>query len=79
MKGKIQKWGNSLGLRIPKTFAQEAKLSAGSMVDIRIDGDVLMVKSLSPTYNLDDMLSMISPKNMHSEVDFGRNVGGEIW
>ena len=79
MKTKIQKWGNSLGLRIPKTFAQEARIDNGASVDIKVEGKKLVIKPLKPSFNLDDLLARVTPQNTHKEIDTGRNIAKEIW
>ncbi len=79
MKTKVQKWGNSLGLRIPKTFAQEARIDDGSPVDIKIEGKKLVIKSLRSSFNLDDLLAQVTPQNIHEEIDTGQNIGREVW
>ena len=79
MKTKIQKWGNSLGLRIPKTFAQEARIDNGASVDIKVEGKKLVIKLLKPSFNLDDLLARVTPRNTHKEIDTGQNIAKEIW
>ncbi len=80
MVTKIQKWGNSLGLRIPKSFAKEAGVEEGSAVDISIQGDRLVIQAVRPQrYELDDLLSQIREANLHDEIDTGRQVGREAW
>ena len=79
MKSKVQKWGNSLGLRIPKVLAEETNLGEGSSVDIRVDGSVLIIKSSKKYYSLSKLLSQITSKNLHSEIDFGQPKGKEVW
>jgi len=77
---KILKWGNSLGLRIPKAFAEEARDEAGSMVDLTMEGDRLIVKPMvNPRYQLEDLLSKVTKKNLHEEITTGEIVGREIW
>lgn len=79
MKTKVQKWGNSLGVRIPKSFSEEAKLDEGCSVEIVLDNDRIIIKSLKPNYELNDLLKQINSNNIHREVDTGREVGQEIW
>jgi len=79
MKSKVQKWGNSLGIRIPKSFAQETKLNDGSAVDISVDGDALVVRSLQSSYSLKKLINQITPENIHAEVSSGSKTGKEIW
>ncbi len=79
MKTKVQRWGNSLALRIPKPFAIEADLDEGESVDLRLkDGKIVVEKSPS-VYALEDLLSDITTDNIHAEVDFGDSQGNEIW
>jgi antitoxin MazE len=80
MVTKIQKWGNSLGLRIPKSFAKDAGVDEGSPVDISIDGNRLIVRPVRPTkYELKDLVSLIREDNLHEEIPAGRRVGREVW
>ena len=80
MQTKIQKWGNSLGLRIPRSVAEEAGVEAGSAVDISIRrGDLVVKPARRRKYRLKDLLRQINSKNIHAEVDAGAPVGREIW
>ena len=80
MQTKIQKWGNSLALRIPRSFAREAGVAAGSEVDLSVqDGDLVVKPATRRTYQLKDLLRRVTAKNLHGEVDTGRPVGREIW
>jgi len=60
MKTKVQKWGNSLGLRIPKIFAREARIDDGSSIDIKIEGKKLVIKPLRSSFNLDALLAQVT-------------------
>lgn len=80
MRTKIQKWGNSLGLRIPKSFAEEASLKEGSAVDLSIENKSLVVKALpKKQFDLTQLVSAISDDNLHEEVATGEAVGRESW
>ena len=80
MVTKIQKWGNSLGVRIPKSFAAEADIEEGSEVDIAIaEGKLVITPRQKPRYELTDLLAKVSKKNLHEEVDTGEPVGREVW
>ncbi len=80
MLTKIQKWGNSLGLRIPKSFAAEAAVEAGSTVDIAIEGDGLVIRPIRrPKYSLANLLGQVNAGNRHDEVSTGDAVGREAW
>lgn len=80
MRTKIQKWGNSLGLRIPKSFAAETGVEAGSDVELSVKNGQLTVRPiLRPQYDLDDLLQKVTSKNVHGEIDSGDAVGREGW
>ena len=80
MKTKIQKWGNSLAIRIPKTFAIETHLQSGSTVDISIQNNFLILKPAEAIeYTIEDLLSRINKRNLYKEIDTGSPIGKEIW
>ena len=80
MEAKIQKWGNSLGLRIPKAFAAEVGVGPGSSVDLSVhEGDLVVRPLRSDVLRLADLLEKVTPSNMHAEVPTGSAVGNEVW
>jgi antitoxin MazE len=80
MRARVQRWGNSLALRIPKAFATETALESGSEVELTLDEGRLIVTPLtSPSYELEDLLAQVTPENLHGEVDTGSSVGDEAW
>ena len=80
MRVRIQRWGNSLALRIPKAFAADAHLTQDSPVDISVvDGKLVIEPIVDPQFNLDDLLARMTEENIHSEVDTGPATGKEAW
>ncbi|HEY3313154.1 MAG TPA: AbrB/MazE/SpoVT family DNA-binding domain-containing protein [Anaerolineales bacterium] len=80
MLTKVQKWGNSLALRIPKAFAHDAHLGNDSLVEISIvDGQIIISPVEAPTWKLDELLAGIDKQNVHHEIDSGPAVGNEAW
>lgn len=80
MQTKVQKWGNSLALRIPKAFAEEAGLENDSSVEIRVvDGRIVIETVEKSKYKLEDLLSQVTEDNLHGEIDTGDAVGNETW
>ena len=80
MHAKIQKWGNSLALRIPKAFAVDTKLENDSMVDISVvEGQIIVKPLVKPDWTLDELLAGINQENIHNEIDTGNATGNEIW
>jgi antitoxin MazE len=80
MKARVQKWGNSLALRIPKTFASEVGLDLNSSVEMLLrDGKLIVVPVDKPKFTLKGLLAKVTEENLHDEVDTGPAVGGEVW
>ena len=80
MKARIQKWGNSLALRIPKSFAVEAHLEQDSLVELAlVDGKLIVVPVAEPALTLDQLLAGVTEQNLHREVGTGQATGNEIW
>ena len=80
MQTKIKKWGNSLALRIPKSFALNANLRQDELVDISVDKERIIITPIGEKkYSLDDLLAGVSEDNLHGEFDTGAPVGKEIW
>ena len=78
METKIHKWGNSLAVRLPRTFADQAGIENGSDVLLKVeDGKILVVPITNRECVLDSMLSRINESNVHGEADFGDAVGRE--
>jgi len=80
MRVQIQKWGNSLALRIPKSFAVESKIEQGSTVEVSLkSGKITVVPVTEPEFSLEELLAKITPENLHAEADTGASVGKEAW
>ncbi len=80
MLTKVQKWGNSLALRIPKAFAVDAQLENDSIVEISIvKGKIIITPVPMPGWTLDELLAGITKDNLHNEVDTGFAAGNEVW
>ena len=78
MEAKIQKWGNSLGVRIPIRIVKDLSLRNGSIVEIDEEAGKIVIRP-KQKYDLDAMIQNISEDNVHSEVDFGAAEGNEHW
>ncbi len=80
MLTKVQKWGNSLALRIPKAFALDAQLENDSVVEISlVDGQIVIKPVAAQHWSLEQLLSGVNRNNLHHETDTGDAVGNEIW
>ena len=76
---QIAKWGNSLGLRLPKSVAREAQLDEGDTVDVSVDNGTIVIRPSRPRYALEDLVGRITARNRHSESDWDPAVGHEVW
>ena len=80
MRATIQKWGNSLALRIPKAYGEELGVKESTQVEISIDKSTLIVKpKKTKKPALKELLAMINEKNRHEAVETGPMVGKEAW
>ncbi|MBU0511819.1 MAG: AbrB/MazE/SpoVT family DNA-binding domain-containing protein [Chloroflexi bacterium] len=80
MRTKVQKWGNSLALRIPKAFALDAQLENNSVVEVLlIDGRIVVKPIPRQQWSLEQLLSGVTSHNIHQEIDTGDAVGNEAW
>ena len=71
--------GNSLAVRIPKPFAEEAGLKVSSEIEVSLEGGEVRLTPVRPRWKLRQLLAGVTTKNRHSEVDFGPGVGREAW
>ncbi|GHV12561.1 multidrug transporter MatE [Spirochaetia bacterium] len=78
MEAAIKKWGNSLGIRIPNLIVRELSLKDGSFVDIKDEGNEIIIKPKGNN-ELSAMLNLINEKNIHGEIETSGPVGKEAW
>lgn len=79
MVTRVRKWGHSLGLRIPKSFAAAVKVGEGSAVELSVEEEALVVRPARRRYSLDELLARVTKGNVHGELDSGRPLGREVW
>ena len=80
MKIRIQKWGHSLALRIPKALAIETGLDQDAFVDLAlVDGKLIITPVQTPAVTLEQLLADITDENRHTEYDMSDAVGNEVW
>lgn len=80
MRSRVQKWGNSLALRIPKSFAEEARLGDDTPVELSLVEGKLVVQAVAArSLTLDELLQDVTDENLHGEWDAGSAVGKEVW
>ena len=77
MKTHISRWGNSLAVRIPRAYADQAGLSEGTQVEFIAEGQSLVLRK--HRYRLDALLKQVRPETPHGEQDWGPRAGREEW
>lgn len=73
----INKWGNSLGVRIPGAVAKEAGIGLGTSVHITAVKGRIVLEPIR--YDLKSLVGGISSDNRHDAIAVGTPVGNEIW
>jgi antitoxin MazE len=76
---QVSKWGNSLGLRLPRWVAREVQLDDGDTVQVLVDNGTIVIRPSRPRYSVDELVRRITPKNRHHESDWGGPLGDEVW
>ena len=79
MTTQVSKWGNSLGVRLPKSVASEVQLGEGDTVQLSVDNGAIVIRPSRRRYSLDELVGRITPKNRHDESDWGGPLGDEVW
>ncbi|HXK35122.1 MAG TPA: AbrB/MazE/SpoVT family DNA-binding domain-containing protein [Candidatus Paceibacterota bacterium] len=82
MTTKVQKWGNSLGVRIPKKIADEVGLFPGRPIKVREEAGKIVIEQSTkfvPKIDLKKLLKGMKPGTYHQEIDWGKPIGREIW
>ena len=79
MKTKIQKWGNSLGVRIPKNITEQKSLKEGLSVAVVLKDNQIVIEPVEESVTLESVLLAISPSNLPNETDWSDVQGNEVW
>lgn len=77
MRVTVQKWGNSLGIRIPSLYVKEFDLKNGNTVEISEEDGKIIISPQKKT--LSEMVARIDSRNLHSPIETGPSTGGEEW
>jgi antitoxin MazE len=74
----VQRWGNSLAVRIPAPLAKQLHVQEGTAIEVSVDEGALVVRPRRRRYRLKDLLRNCKPAQLHGETDFGPDVGREV-
>lgn len=75
----INRWGNSLAIRIPKAFAEQAELEENTRVEIAVEDDRITIQPVRKTWTLRELVAGMTDTNQHHETDWGEVRGREVW
>jgi antitoxin MazE len=78
MEIQFAKWGNSVALRVPSKVAEALAIAPGSVAELDLKRDKLIITPRNNVYQIDDLLAGINAKNLHQEVSTGSAVGAEV-
>jgi len=78
MQVVLARWGNSLGLRIPKDIVSRTGLSEGARVEVAAEGNRIIITPARPRYVLADLRKGMTPEAMREAFDWGPDKGREI-
>ena len=79
MKTRVQKWGNSLAVRIPSHLVRETGLEYNTAVEMKVVDGKLVIQRSDETPTLEALLAEVTEDNLHTSVDTGEAVGNEVW
>ncbi|PIB91261.1 AbrB/MazE/SpoVT family DNA-binding domain-containing protein [Caulobacter sp. FWC2] len=79
MRTTVAKWGNSLGIRLPRQMIETVRMAEGQTVDLEIQDDAIVIRNARKRFKLADLLAEMKPEQRHEEQDFGAPVGKEEW
>jgi antitoxin MazE len=77
MASVVAKWGNSLGLRLPKSIIEQLGVKEGTELDLVVENGRLVIQPRR--YSLEALMAEVTPENFHGEMDWGSAVGDEAW
>lgn len=72
----VSKWGNSLGVRIPRAMADQMDISEGEFVELTLEDNNIHIHKV---YQLKNLLEQVKPDNLHSEIEINEPIGEETW
>ena len=79
---RVQRWGNSQGLRLSKELLSDVEIAVGDAVDVSVhDGSIVVtpVRRVRGALDLGELVASIPKGYKPGEADWGRSTGGEVW
>ncbi len=78
MEVQFSKWGNSVALRVPSKVAETLGIAPGGTADLELQSDRIVIIPRTHSYRLEDLIKVISAKNLHHEISTGQTLGAEV-
>jgi antitoxin MazE len=79
IRTQIVAWGNSQALRVPRAMLEALRINEGDEVEMMVENGRLFVQPVNPKLTLESLVAAITPENRHSETDWGKPSGNEVW
>jgi antitoxin MazE len=79
IKVRLVKWGNSQAIRIPKPILDRVRIMEGDQLAVSVEGGTIALRKTTPALTLEALVSKITDQNRHSEQDWGKSMGKEVW
>jgi antitoxin MazE len=79
---KVQKWGNSQGLRLSKALLAEVAMAVGDDVDVSVHDGTLVITPAHRVrggHDLRELVRRMPRDSAPAELDWGRPLGREAW
>ncbi|HOK13917.1 MAG TPA: AbrB/MazE/SpoVT family DNA-binding domain-containing protein [Candidatus Kapabacteria bacterium] len=80
MRLQVRKWGNSLGIRIPQSIANQINIQDGSKINLVLKNNKIeLIPVVEDEFELSNLVSLITDENLHCEIFAGETKGKEVW
>jgi antitoxin MazE len=79
---RVNKWGNSLGIRFPSEFTEYTQITDKSVVDVSIEGNRIIIEKkpdIKPYKSIEELFEGFEGEYEPVSIDWGKPVGNEIW
>lgn len=79
MHTRVQKWGNSKAVRLPKYITEEAGIKENDEVDLYVHEGNIVITPRKKHVKLEDRVAEFEAKYRPDEWDTGKPEGDEVW
>lgn len=79
MRTEVKKWGNSLGVRLPRHITESASLRDGTPIELTVEGGRVVLSPARQKFKLAELLEGHVKPEADVEMDWGKPKGDEVW